>query len=301
MHAVSEEIKFKNRYDGSIRTEKVYGEKWLNLIYGNPLGTIPLWFAIKRTWFSRWYGRKMSLPESKSKIGSFIREYELDESEFLASANSYQSFNQFFSRKLNREARPINEDSESITFPADGRHMGFDNLSTSSSIFIKGQSFDLAALFESTEMAKKYENGSLVISRLCPVDYHRFHFPSSGMASANNLINGFLYSVNPIALRKNISIFWQNKRYLSFVENDNTGMVAIFLVGATCVGSVSITAQLPGQVDKGEELGYFSFGGSCVLTLFEEGKVSLSADLVDCSAKGIELYARMGDTMGTIK
>jgi len=300
MPAVSDEIRYMHRYDGCIREEKVYGQKWLNLIYGSPLGALPLWVAIKRTWFSNWYGRKMSRPESKSKISGFIREFDLDESEFAAPANSFASFNEFFSRKLKAGARPICDEPETLAFPADGRHLGFSNLALTSSIFVKGQRFDLSGLFQSEELAKPYENGSLVISRLCPVDYHRFHFPIHGHASQPKLINGFLYSVNPIALRKEIAIFWQNKRFLSFVETENAGRVAQFLVGATCVGSVSFTANLPRTVGKGEEFGYFSFGGSSVLTLFEEGKVSLSPDLLEHSSNGIELYARMGDRMGTL-
>ena len=297
---MSDEISYMHRYDGCIRKEKVYGQKWLNLIYGSPLGSIPLWGAIKRSWFSNWYGRKMSRPESKSKIPDFIREYELDVSEFASPSNSFKSFNEFFSRKLKMDARPICEGSQNLSFPADGRHLGFSNLARTSSIFVKGQSFDLPSLFQSKELAEPYENGSLVISRLCPVDYHRFHFPIDGQASPPKLINGFLYSVNPIALRKEIAIFWQNKRYLSFVETKSTGRVAQFLVGATCVGSVSFTANLPHAVVKGEEFGYFSFGGSSVLTLFEESKVSLSPDLLEHSSNGIELYARMGDQMGSL-
>ena len=297
---MSDAIRYMHRYDGCIRNEKVYGQKWLNLIYGSPLGVFPLWVAIKRAWFSRWYGRKMSRPESKSKIPDFIREYDLDVSEFAAPPNSFLSFNEFFSRKLKADARPVCEGHQHIAFPADGRHLGFSNLGRTSSIFVKGQSFDLATLFQSKELAEPYENGSLVISRLCPVDYHRFHFPADGQASAPKLINGFLYSVNPIALRKEISIFWQNKRYLSFLETKSSGRIAQLLVGATCVGSVSFTPNFPRTVVKGDEFGYFSFGGSSVLTLFEEGKVSLSPDLLEHSSNGIELYARMGDQMGCL-
>jgi phosphatidylserine decarboxylase len=288
-----------HRYDGCIRREKVYGQKWLKLIYSSPLGKIPLWAAIKRAWFSNWYGRKMNRPESQEKISGFIREFDLDETEFASPANSFASFNDFFSRKLKAGARPICKEPETIAFPADGRHLGFSNLAETSSIFVKGQTFDLPSLFQSNELAKPYLRGSLVISRLCPVDYHRFHFPVQGHASQPKLINGFLYSVNPLALRKKISIFWQNKRFLSFIDTKNGGRVAQFLVGATCVGSVSFASDFPRAVSKGDEFGYFSFGGSSVLTLFEEGKVSLSPDLLKNSSEGIELYAKMGDQMGS--
>ncbi len=296
---MSDEIRYMHRYDGCIRREKVYGQKWLKLIYSSPLGKIPLWVAIKRAWFSNWYGRKMNRPESQEKISGFIREFDLDETEFASPANSFVSFNDFFSRKLKAGARPICKEPETIAFPADGRHLGFANLAETSSIFVKGQSFDLPGLFQSNELAKPYERGSLVISRLCPVDYHRFHFPVQGHASQPKLINGFLYSVNPLALRKKISIFWQNKRFLSFIDTKNGGRVAQFLVGATCVGSVSFASDFPRAVSKGDEFGYFSFGGSSVLTLFEEGKVSLSPDLLKNSSEGIELYAKMGDQMGS--
>jgi phosphatidylserine decarboxylase len=283
-----------------METELVLGERWLNIIYASPLGHLPLWLAIKRAWFSNWYGRKMNHPKSKSRIPAFIREFNVDETELAEPVTSHACFNDFFTRRLKKEARPICEGSEEIAFPADGRHLGFQNVSEISSIFVKGQRFDLPSLFQSEELAKPYEKGTLVISRLCPVDYHRFHFPVDGFATQPSLINGPLYSVNPIALRKNISIFWQNKRYLNFSENPRVGRVAQFLVGATCVGSVTITASLPREVRKGDELGYFSFGGSSVLTLFEEKKVVLSNDLTENSSQSVELYARMGDRMGTI-
>lgn len=288
-----------HRYNGCMETELVLGDRWLKFIYSSPLGRLPLWLAIKRAWFSKWYGRKMSHPNSKSRIPAFIREFGVDENEFAEPATTHACFNDFFIRRLKKESRPICEGSEKIAFPADGRHLGFQNVSEVSSIFVKGQRFDLPSLFESGELAKPYEKGTLVISRLCPVDYHRFHFPVNGFATQPALINGSLYSVNPIALRKNISIFWQNKRYLNFLDSPRVGRVAQFLVGATCVGSVTITAKLPGEISKGEEFGYFSFGGSTVLTLFEENTVVLSKDLLECSSQSIELYARMGDVMGT--
>ncbi|MBT3668039.1 MAG: phosphatidylserine decarboxylase [Opitutae bacterium] len=293
-----EEINFKNRETGCIETEKVYGGNWLSFIYGTPLGKLSLWAAIQRSWFSKWYGRKMDSIKSKEKILPFISEFNLDENEFLKKSSEFESFNDFFSRELKENARPINQSVDSVVFPADGRHIGIQNLSKVERIFVKGQKFDLDALFQSEELAKGYKGGSMVISRLCPVDYHRFHFPISGTASESKLINGSLFSVNPIALRKNIGIFWQNKRYLSFIRNSAVGNVACFLVGATCVGSVKISAQVPAQVKKGEEMGYFRFGGSSVLTLYEKGTIKLAGDLLDSTASGMELYAKMGEPLG---
>ena len=149
-------------------------------------------------------------------------------------------------------------------------------------------------MFGSTELAKPYTDGSAVISRLCPVDYHRFHFPISGNPTIPALINGSLFSVNPIALRKKISIFWENKRYLSFIEETPIGRVAIFLIGATCVGSVEFSVKFQDPIQKGDELGYFLFGGSCVLTLFEEGAVTLAEDLRESSKKWVGTLCKNG-------
>ena len=292
-----EDIKFLNRKTGTIEIEKIYGEKWLKLIYGSPLGKIPLWVAIKRAWFSKWYGRKMDSAESKSKVFPFIKKYDLDQKEFLKKPGEFISFNDFFCRKLNPNARVLDNNQNSIVFPADGRHTVITNLSVNQRIYAKGQKLNLADLFQSKELAESFEGGSAVISRLCPVDYHRFHFPTSGYSTKPKLINGSLFSVNPIALRKKISIFWQNKRYLTILENSPAGKVAVFLIGATCVGSVKFSANLPKNVLKGEELGFFLFGGSCVITLFEENKITFAEDLINTSSKGIELYAQMGDYM----
>lgn len=296
-----EDIHYLHRQKGTIESEVVYGERWLKLIYGNPLGKIFLWVAVKRAWFSIWYGMQMNRTKSSKKIRPFIQNYELDEKEFATHQDSFKSFNAFFSRKLTPNARPIVADDKIAVFPADGRHFGFQEISKMKGIFVKGQKFDLPELFQSQKLAESYTNGSLVISRLCPVDYHRFHFPVDGQVGKSMLVNGSLFSVNPIALRKRISIFWENKRYLSFLKSKYFGTIAQFLVGATCVGSVTFSVDAPLKIKKGDEFGFFSFGGSCVLTLFEEGQIKLSDDLVEVSANGMELYAKMGEEMGAVK
>ncbi len=291
-------IEYFDRHSKQKLIEQVYGEKWLHRIYGSPLGRLILWLAVKRSWFSRWYGYRMSKPKSRQLISGFISKYGLDVSEFAEDADSFPSFNDFFVRRLKPSARPIFQADDVAIFPADGRHMGFQDLSDLEGVFVKGQSFDLNSLFGSAEAAAPFEQGALIISRLCPVDYHRFHYPSAGKASAPTLINGGLSSVNPIALRRDLSIFWQNKRNLSYIETDGFGRIASFEVGATCVGSMTYGQSLPGFVEKGDEKGFFSFGGSSVLTLFEPNRILLAEDLLEHSTHNRELYARMGEPMG---
>ena len=293
-----EPIRYFNRHTGQLETEQVYGEGFLRWSYGNPLGAISLNSFVKRPFFSAWYGRRMSTPESAGRVAPFIAEYGLDPADFADAPESYRSFNEFFYRKLKPAARPVDVDEASVVFPADGRHLGFQRASEIGGVFVKGQKFDLAALLGDGSHAARYANGSLVLSRLCPVDYHRFHFPAAGVPGETRMIEGPLFSVNPIALRQRLAYLWTNKRTITELKTDRFGTVICMEIGATCVGTICQTFT-PGQpVAKGAEKGYFAFGGSSTLTLFEPGVVRLEADLLENSARQIELYARIGSVMG---
>ena len=290
------EIKFYNRYTAQMETEQVYGEAFLKWTYGNPLGKLALHSMVKRPAFSRWYGKRMDQPDSKSRVTPFIDDYELDTSEFADSPSSYSTFNEFFYRKLKAEARPIaNTD---IVFPADGRHLGFDNIDKIDGFFVKGQTFNLDQLLATPDLSKRYRGGGLILSRLCPVDYHRFHFPVSGTPGPTRLINGPLFSVSPIALGRNLAYLWQNKRTITEIQTESLGTVLMMEIGATCVGTIEQTYQPDVAMLKGAEKGYFAFGGSSTITIFEPGKVELAEDLLRNSAQQIETYALMGDKMG---
>lgn len=291
-----ESIRYFNRHTGKTETEQIYGEASLRWIYGSPLGKLSLHALVKRHLFSKWYGARMSAPGSASRIAPFIGRYGLDPDEFADPPASFRSFNEFFHRKLKPSARPIAD--APIVFPADGRHLGFPDISEIGSFFVKGQTFDLPALLGDQQLAEEYARGSLVLSRLCPVDYHRFHFPAAGIPSETRTIPGPLFSVSPIALAKNLSYLWTNERTLTRLETEGFGTILILEIGATCVGSINQT-YIPGKpVAKGAEKGYFAFGGSSTITVFAPGKVKLSSDLLEHSAKQTELYARIGSAMG---
>ena len=287
-------VTFFNRYTQKMETEAIYGESYLKFIYGNPLGKLALWAAVKRSFFSKWYGSRMSARSSAKKISPFISDYKLDASQFVDSLENFKSFNDFFSRKLKSSSRPIQGTDNQLIFPADGRHIVVNDLSREQAIWAKGQSFDLKKLLGSADRAERYQHGSVLISRLCPTDYHRFHFPCGGIISESELMNGYLYSVNPIALMRNISYLWQNKRSVTELNSDTFGKVCLLEVGATCVGGIIQTFD-KGNVRKGEEKGYFRFGGSMTMIFLEPGVVTFSDDLLEQSKNGIELYALMGD------
>jgi phosphatidylserine decarboxylase len=295
-----EPIRYYNRHTGQTETEQVYGEGFLRWTYGHPLGALARWTFVKRPFFSAWYGRRMDQSGSAAKIAPFIERYGLDPAEFADPPDSFRSFNDFFYRKLKPASRPVAPDENAVVFPADGRHLGFAKASEITRVFVKSQRFDLASLLGDTSLADHYRDGTLVLSRLCPVDYHRFHFPAPGTPDAARTINGPLFSVSPIALRKHLCYLWTNRRVITRLVTPNLGTVILIEIGATCVGGIHQTYP-PGQpVIKGAEKGYFSFGGSSTITLFEPGRVILESDLATQSAQGVELYARVGTRMALL-
>jgi phosphatidylserine decarboxylase len=293
-------IQYYNSLTGAIETEQVYGESFLRFAYGNPLGKLALHTFIKRPFFSHWYGWRMNQPHSREKIAPFLEQYGLDPQEFADDTGSYRSFNEFFYRKLKTSARPIDADAASLVFPADGRHLAFANASEISSVFVKGQSFDLPALLGSEELAARYAQGALLLSRLCPVDYHRFHFPAAGIPQPAHVINGPLFSVSPIALRQQLSYFWQNKRSITALATERCGTVLLLEIGATCVGSIHQTFTPGASIAKGDEKGYFAFGGSSTILLFEPGRIEIAPDFLERSQQCMETYARMGTRFANI-
>jgi phosphatidylserine decarboxylase len=293
-----DKILFYDRYSKTIKTEKVYGDRALRWIYSTMLGRVSLNVLVKRAIFSRWYGWKMDQAASREKIGPFIEQFELDPDEFAEDWRDFKSFNEFFYRRLKPDARPIDHDPNTVVFPADGRHLCIPDLSTSDGLFVKGQMFSLEELLGSSELANKYSRGSLLLSRLCPVDYHRFHFPVAGYVGESRLIKGPLYSVNPIALRQNINILATNKRSITELDSERFGKVLLIEVGATCVGSICQTYSPRTTVKKGDEKGYFKFGGSSTITIFEPGVIRFDEDLTYHSAQMREVFARMGDRIG---
>ena len=292
-----ESIQFYNRYSKKVETEAIYGEKYLKFIYGNPLGRLALWAAVKRAWFSGWYGKRMTSPDSFKKILPFIERYGLNSDDFLLHVNEFKCFDDFFSRKLKPTKRPIDSSSEIAVFPADGRHLAINDLSIDQPLWAKGQNLKIEKLLGEQKIAERYEGGSVLISRLCPTDYHRFHFPCDGKASSSFPINGFLYSVNPIALKRNISYLWHNRRFITEFDSDKFGRISLLEIGATCVGGIKQTYDLE-QVKKGSEKGFFHFGGSMTMIFFEKGRVVFSEDLLENGEMGREVYGRMGDHCG---
>jgi phosphatidylserine decarboxylase len=297
------EILFLDRLTKKVCVEKIYGESFFKIFYGKGLISAFLrQFALPAlagsSLFSRLYGFFQKCSFSKRKIKPFIQKFEMDSSEFLDPVDSFKSFNDFFIRKLKPEARPIVQGRDVAILPADARYLVYPNLDKVDGFLVKGQKFSLEEFLQEDALARHYAQGSMVIARLCPTDYHRFHFPFNCLPDNPILMPGSLYSVNPLALRKNIHIFSRNKRMMTMLHTKHFGDVLFCEVGATNVGSIHQRFTPLEPYAKGDEKGYFSFGGSSLVLLFEPGSIQFDQDLIDASVDKMEVRGLMGQSMG---
>ncbi|MDO4221284.1 MAG: phosphatidylserine decarboxylase [Akkermansia sp.] len=290
-------ITYFNRYTGRVEREKVLGERALRWIYGTAAGRLSLHLLLKRAVASRVMGWLKDRPGSARSLPQFVQEYGIDMTESARPLEDFRSFNDFFTRTLKPGARPVCADG-AAALPADARHSGWQDAAEMRGAFVKGQRFDLPALLGSAELARKYEHGTVVLSRLCPVDYHRFHFAVAGTPEAPIRIPGPLASVSPYCLRRNLAWLWTNKRELTVIHSDSLGDVLSLAVGATGVGAIFQTYTPGEHVHKAQEQGYFAFGGSTVMTFFLPGRIRLAQDILDNTANCLETYAHMGDVLG---
>ncbi len=290
-------VHYVDRATGQIKTEKIVSETALYWLYNNPLGQLTLQALVKRKIASEFYGWLMHTHWSARKIAPFIRTYHIDTAQF--QERPYGSFNDFFIRKLKPGARKIDTARNVVVSPADGKVFAFRDIAGQRFI-IKGYRFNLKSFLQNDSLAKVYRDGSILLFRLCPTDYHRFHFPVSGSLSKVTKIPGAYYSVNPIALRKRIRIFCENKREYQTIDSPVFGQVIMAEIGATLVGSIIHTFQGTKAI-KGGESGYFQFGGSSILLLFQPGRIQIDPDLIRNTKDHLETSVDMGEQVATLR
>lgn len=247
-------------------------------------------------------GRKYDDPASAREIQSFVNFHQLDMSEVRKPIEEFKNFNEFFYRQLKPDARPCSapKNPKIIVSPADCRSVVFNNLDAATKIWVKGREFSVQRLLGNAypQDAKRYTNGALGIFRLAPQDYHRFHIPVDGIMGKPKLIDGEYYTVNPMAIRSALDVYSENIRVVVPIDSVSHGRVMVICVGAMMVGSTVITRKPGEDVHRAEELGYFKFGGSTILVLFEPGAMQFDDDLIDNSNGALETLLRVGMSIG---
>lgn len=244
------------------------------------------------------------LPTNSSRYSSvykaFIELYGIDMTPFVEPNYwQYTSVNDWFTRAIRPDARPIEDVTlpNVLTAPADARYMVFLNVSVDFPIWVKRDKYDLNQLLNNPSLGKLFEGGNMMIARLAPADYHRFHSPVTGTLGMFDDAGSSLLSVNHDAVVSNNYVFY-NKRQIAVINSPSFGSVAYVTVGATCVGTIIITAGPPCPVTHGDQLGYFKFGGSTVVMLFQKDAVTFDPDILYNSQRHVETFIKMGRRMG---
>lgn len=293
-------IQIYNRKTKTIEVEEVLGGTFLSLLYEKPYGK-PFLFFVKRKFFSALYGKIMDTRWSRRLIPSFIEKNDLNISEHQDSLFSFQTFNDFFSRKLKQSARPFDPSGSALISPADARLLVFDQINKDAVIQVKGLTYPLKELIKDSALADLFDGGTVLVFRLNPLDYHRYHFIDRGIPEKTTFVDGSYYSVNPVALKTIPRLYIENKRAITMFNSENFGSVLYVEVGATNVGSIIETYTSGTLVEKGSEKGYFKFGGSTVILFFTKNTVEISEDILHYSAQGIESRVLFGETLGISK
>jgi len=292
------EIKYINRATGEVETESPPAEELIDFLYNHPFGEKAVLPIAKRDFITEWYGKAMDSSLSKKRIQPFIDSLNIDMSEAEKEINEFESFNDFFYRKLKPGARSI---GEGLVSPGDGKALAFPNVSQVKHFFIKGRKFTLGEFLKNDDLVVAYHDASMLILRLAPDDYHRYHFPFGGIPTPSEEVEGTNYSVSPIALKSNFArVFGENKKETCTLSTKKHGDVLIVTIGATMVGSINSTYSPGREVAKGDEMGYFAFGGSCVVLLFDSKYFSLDQDIVDNTRNKLETQVSMGEKIASL-
>jgi phosphatidylserine decarboxylase len=302
MTAVSNppEIKFFNRLSGHFEIEKVYGDKFIKFLYcsiaGRRIGSF-----LTNKYISQAYGIMQDSPSSHRKVRPFIEQFNIPIEDYepgtrpaIDVKDSYRNFNEFFIRKFKPGKRPFLTEAHQMPAFAEARYVGFDAVDEKKTYPVKGHYLLAKDLIGNDQVAKIFDGGPLLIARLCPVDYHRYHYPDNGTVLDHFRVPGAYDSVNPLALRYKNQIFIKNERYVSILQTENFGRIAYIEVGAICVGKIVQSHRWSEPFNRGDEKGYFLFGGSTVIVLGEKGLWKPSQDISTNTANGIETYLHLG-------
>lgn len=286
-----------DRQANEVRTEEICAEKWLRFAYESSFGRLLTNLFGKRRSLNWLAGLYFSSPLSVEKIKGFIRDQKIDMSDF--EEREFNSFNDFFARRMKPGVRSW--PTEPWLFPAfaEGRYLAYDKVDPLQTFPVKGHDLTARALLADGDQAEAFRGGPVLIARLAPRDYHRFHYPDSGRHIGDVDIPGSLHSVNPIALQTRSSILATNHRKVSFLTTNNFGRLAYIEVGALGVGKIRQVHDPKLNFARGDEKGYFAYGGSTVIILGQPGFWRPDDDLLEQSRQRRETFVRLGEPIAS--
>jgi phosphatidylserine decarboxylase len=290
------EIQLFNRYTNKLEKEKIYGESFMRWAYSSFSGKIVMG-VVPLKLLSQFFGTLQDTKYSTRKIDKFVKDFDICMDDFLEEeGGGYSSFNSFFERKFAPGKREFVKDSNLAAF-SESRYFGHEKLTKDERVPVKGYNLSMKELIGDDNISTEFLDGPVLIGRLAPVDYHRFHFPDSGRILKSYRVKGQFESVSPVALEIKKDILIKNERQVTILETDYFGKLAYIEVGAVCVGKIVQTYR-GDSFTRGEEKGTFLFGGSTVIVVGKKGVWKPSDDIIENSNKGIETYVKLGDRVG---
>ena len=264
----------------------------LKFLYENPFGRIIL-KGITLPFVSSIVGKYMSSSLSKRRIKKFISANGINMEEY--EDRDFHSFNDFFTRKIKENRRPLPQDKEVLFSPCDGKLSAY-KIDKDTVLPVKGSHYTISQLLNNNDLAEKYSDGYCLVFRLAVDDYHRYSYIDSGVKGENVKIKGKLHTVQPIALEKS-PVFIQNSREYTVMHTENFGDVVQVEVGALMVGKIK-NHQGKGKIIRGEEKGMFLFGGSTIILLLNSGEVQVEALFFENTKNHLETVVKLGESLG---
>lgn len=265
-----------------------YGAGKLDFLYNNPVGRIFLRIAVS-PFVSNIYAYKNAKKSSVKKIPAFIKEHNIDMSDF--EDREYKSFTDFFTRKIRYGKRPVDMTPGALISPADSKLLVYE-IEKDTVMRIKGRTYTADEILGDSENAKEFAGGYALVFRLTVDDYHRFCYPDKGCLISKRFIKGKLHTVSPVS--KNHKIYMENTRLVNLLKTEKFGTIAYIEVGAMLIGRIVDNGT--DVFEKGQEKGYFEPGGSTVIIMVRN--VEIDKDIMEQSASGIETKVRYGERIG---
>ena len=265
-----------------------YGAGKLDFLYNNPVGRIFLGIAVS-PFVSNIYASKNAKKSSVKKIPAFIKEHNIDMSDF--EDREYKSFTDFFTRKIRYGKRPVDMTPGVLISPADSKLLVYE-IEKDTVMRIKGRTYTADEILGDSENAKEFAGGYALVFRLTVDDYHRFCYPDKGCLISKRFIKGKLHTVSPVS--KNHKIYMENTRLVNLLKTEKFGTIAYIEVGAMLIGRIVDNGT--DVFEKGQEKGYFEPGGSTVIIMVRN--VEIDKDIMEQSASGIETKVRYGERIG---
>lgn len=279
--------------NGKIVKNRTSQDKFLEHLYTNAAGRLLL-KPLVQPQVSNLAGQYLSSKHSTGMIDKFIIKNNIDMSSY--EETEYTSFNDFFTRRIKEGKRPLPEDKNLLISPCDCKATVY-NIQENTTFSIKNTEYTLRSLLRSPRLAKRFRGGYAFLLRLTVDDYHRYIYAASGRKSKNYHIDGSFHTVNPVA-NDYLPIYKENTREYTVIHTKEFGDIVQMEVGALLVGKISNHTQ-GGVVTRGEEKGYFEYGGSTIIVLTEKNRIIPREDLLRNTERGYETKLLQGHPLGT--